>query len=86
MGKYIKANTDDLVNNWFSNATDFLRAANRMLAAQTELEFEVFLEKSISIDKRSTCLFIEKHADKIPDEYLEIASKHLKQYIESQSK
>lgn len=85
MGKYIKSNTGDLVNDWFSNATDFLRVANRMLAAKTEMEFVVFLEKSISIDKRSTCLFIIKHAEELPQQYQQIAVSHLQEYLESQS-
>ncbi len=81
MGRYNKANTGDLVNDWFSNAPSFMSAANRMVNAQTEMEFLVFLEKAISIDKRSTCLYLKKHMEQLPENYRAVALSHLPDYL-----
>lgn len=82
MGQYKKKKSSDSVNSWFSNMANFQRIAERMLQASTEMEFEVFLEKAMSIDKRSTCLFIEKYQQQIPPPYLNIAKAHLNKYLE----
>ncbi|ADL36050.1 hypothetical protein bpr_II111 (plasmid) [Butyrivibrio proteoclasticus B316] len=81
MGHYKKKQSDDLVNSWFTNIANFQSIAGRLLKAETEMEFEVFLEKAMSIDKRSTCLFIEKHQNELPKAHLGIAKAQLSKYL-----
>lgn len=81
MGRYKKSESDDMVNAWFSNMADFIKVSRRLLYAKSEMEFEVFLEKAISIDKRSSCLFLRKHRPEIPLSYWKIAQQHLPTFL-----
>ena len=63
--------TNDTLNNWFSNIADFMNITPNLLRASSKESFEVWFEKLEKIDKRSLFLFLKKHKDEIPKEYLD---------------
>ncbi len=80
MGLYHKANPGDSINNMLSNLPDFLRAAEHLQSA-TDSEFQVWLEKAISIDKRSTVLYLRQNKSNINSANWRIAQALLPKYL-----
>ncbi|MBP3278308.1 MAG: hypothetical protein J6M44_05065 [Butyrivibrio sp.] len=63
--------TNDSLNNWFSNIADFINISPNLLKASSLDSFKVWFEKLEKIDRRSLYLFLKKHKDEIPKEYLD---------------
>lgn len=75
---YPQPNTGNSMNNLFSRLSDFYQLCGHILTARTLIEFDVWLAKLLLIDRRSTILFIEKHKDEIPEEYMSLARRNCK--------
>ena len=65
----------DSLNDYFSRLTDFTVIAPNLLNAETEFEFEIWLEKLEQIDRRSLYFYLKTHRDDIRPEYLTIAQR-----------
>lgn len=75
---YPQPDTGNSMNNLFSRLSDFYQLCNHILIAKSLMEFHVWLDKLLLIDRRSTILFIEKHQDEIPEEYMKLARRRCK--------
>lgn len=67
---YKKPDTGNSMNDYFSALMDFNRLAPRLLQAETEQEFDVWLDKLAVIDRRSTVLYIKAHKDEIRPDFM----------------
>lgn len=72
---YKKPDTGDLLNDYFSQLTDFVSISPNLLNATSEQEFEVWLEKLELIDRRALFLFIQQNIKMLPVEYIQIAQR-----------
>lgn len=62
---YKKPNTGNSMNDYFSSLMDFNVLAPRLLNAETEQEFDSWLDKLAVIDRRSAVLYVKAHQDEI---------------------
>ena len=67
---YTQPNTGNSMNDLFTSLASFVQLSPNLLKAKTSQEFAVWLDKLDKIDRRSLLLFIDKHQDEIPTEYL----------------
>lgn len=70
---YRKPTTGNAMNDYFTRLRDFSQVSPKLLAAATDHQFIVWLDKCIRIDPRSTVLFLKEHRDEIPSAYMEKA-------------
>lgn len=70
---YKKPHTGNTMNDYFTRLMDFTRLSSNLLEADSDNNFEIWLDKLIQIDRRSLILFLKKNSDKIPNEYMERA-------------
>ena len=69
---YVRQKTNDPLNNYLHNLTNFYQLAPHLLTAETETEFEVWFNKLELIDRRSLYLYVKENKDKIKEEYFPI--------------
>lgn len=67
---YKKPNTGNSMNDYFSALMDFNLLAPRVLQAKTVQEFDCWLDKLASIDRRSTVIYVKKHQDEIGPDFM----------------
>lgn len=67
---YKKPDTGNPMNDYFSALMDFNALAPRLLQAKTEQEFDAWLDKLATIDRRSTVLYIKAHEDSISQDFM----------------
>lgn len=67
---YKRPNTGNPMNDYFSTLMDFNMLAPRILQANTEQEFDCWLDKLVTIDRRSTVLYIKANQDKICPDFM----------------
>lgn len=67
---YKRPNTGNSMNDYFSTLMDFNVLAPRILVAKTEQEFDVWLDKLATVDRRSAVLYIKANQDKIPEAFM----------------
>lgn len=67
---YKKPNTGNSMNDYFSTLMDFNILAHHILEAKTAQEFDCWLDKLATVDRRSTVLYIKKHQDKISPDFM----------------
>lgn len=68
---YTKNDVKDTVNALFSRLADFSMVSKNLLNAKDIFEFELWFEKCVTIDKRTTLLFLRKNKGKINPMYIE---------------
>ena len=66
---YFKKDVDDSVNALFSRLADLNMTLKHLMESDTEDGFEVWLEKCIQIDKRSTYLYLKANKDKLKENW-----------------
>lgn len=62
---YKRPDTGNSMNDYFSTLMDFNTLAPRLLAAKTTQEFDVWLDKLVMVDRRSTILYLKAHRAEI---------------------
>lgn len=67
---YKKPNTGNSMNDYFSALMDFNVLAPHILNAKTAQEFDSWLDKLATIDRRSTVLYIKEQQDKISPDFM----------------
>ena len=70
---YRQPNTGDSLNDYFTALTDFVIISPNLLKADSERNFEIWLEKLALIDRRALFLFLKKHRDEIPPNHMKLA-------------
>ena len=78
---YVKPNTGNPMNDYFTALNDFTMLSNRLLEADNSQSFEVWLEKLELIDKRSLFLFLREHKDEIPEDHTFLARRRFKEVL-----
>ena len=58
---YVKPNTGNAVNDWFTNIVNFTNIAPRLLEIKNKPSFSIWLDKLEAIDKRSLYLYLRAH-------------------------
>lgn len=71
---YKKPNTGNSMNDYFSALMDFNVLAPHVLQAKTTQEFDSWLDKLATIDRRSTVLYIKAHQDEINPDFMKRVS------------
>ena len=66
---YIRKELDDSVNELFSRLGDLNMTLKHLMNSDCKESFEVWLEKCIQIDKRSTFLYLRESKEKIKEEW-----------------
>lgn len=74
---YKKPDTGNSMNDFFSTLMDFNVLAPRLLQAKTEQEFDVWLDKLATVDRRSTVLYIKAHQNEIRPGFMKRVSARL---------
>lgn len=72
---YKKPNTGNPMNDYFTALSDFTMLSEKLLTANNEESFEIWLEKTEAIDKRALFLFMQKHKNEIPKKHLNLAQR-----------
>lgn len=72
---YVRPNTGDSLNDYFSSLNDFTMLAPNLLAAKDPRGFQVWFEKLEQIDRRSLLRYIRIHKADIPEAHLDMARK-----------
>lgn len=67
---YKKPNTGNSMNDYFSALMDFNILVPHVLQAKTSQEFDSWLDKLATIDRRSTVLYIKAHQDEISSDFM----------------
>lgn len=67
---YKRPDTGNLMNDYFTSLMDFNAAAPHILRAKTAQEFDCWLDKIASIDRRSTVLCVKEHQEEISAEFM----------------
>ena len=67
---YKRPNTGNSMNDFFTTLMDFNLLAPKLLQAKTEQEFDCWLDKLATIDRRSTVLYIKKYQEQISPEFM----------------
>ncbi len=67
---YKRPNTGNSMNDYFSALMDFNVIAPRVLAAKTEQEFDAWLDKIATVDRRSAVLYIKAHQKEISPAFM----------------
>lgn len=67
---YKKPNTGNSMNDYFSALMDFNILVPHLLQAKTEQEFDCWLDKLTTIDRRSAVLYIKAHQDEINPDFM----------------
>ncbi len=62
---YTQRKTNDSMNTWFSNMSDFMNIVPNLLTAESQDAFDLWCDKLMAIDKRSLVLYIRKNRDRI---------------------
>lgn len=62
---YKKPDTGNSMNDYFTALIDFNTLAPRLLQAKTEQEFDCWLDKLATIDRRSAVLYVKEHQKEI---------------------
>ncbi len=70
MSYRIPKSSGDSLLDYFRKLIAFNTCAQKMLEAQTSMEFTVWFEKADAIDHRATFLYLKEHKDDIPREYI----------------
>lgn len=78
---YRKPDTGNAMNDYFTRLRDFSQASPKLLAVKTDQQFDVWLDKCVRIDPRSTVLFLKEHKTEIPAVYMEKAKARLGQLM-----
>lgn len=74
---YKKPNTGNSMNDYFTALMDSNLLAPHILQAKTKQEFDCWLDKLVSIDRRSTVIYIKKYQDKINPDFMKRVSVRL---------
>lgn len=67
---YKRPNTGNSMNDYFSTLMDFNVLAPRLLKATTDQEFDAWLDKLATVDRRSTVLYIKANQDSISPAFM----------------
>lgn len=67
---YRKPDTGNSMNDYFSVLMDFNILASHLLQAKTEQEFDSWLDKLATIDRRSTVIYIRNHIEEIDSNFI----------------
>ena len=78
---YRRPDTGNSMNDYFSSLADFTMLSHNLLEASTEQNFLIWLEKLALIDRRALILFLRKHREEIPEEYMQLARRRFKNMI-----
>ncbi len=78
---YRRPDTGNSMNDYFSSLADFTMLSHNLLEASTEQNFLIWLEKLALIDRRALILFLRKHREEIPEEYMQLARRRFKDMI-----
>lgn len=78
---YPKPRTGNPMNDYFTALNDFTMLAPKLLAAKSPDAFEIWLDKLMSIDRRSLVLYIKEHEDEMPPEHVARAKARLAKYL-----
>lgn len=70
---YTKPDTGDSMNDYFTALADFVMLAPNLLKAKDKHAFLIWLDKLEQIDRRSLLLYLRKHKDEIPPEFMKLA-------------
>ena len=70
---YKRPNTGNSMNDYFTALSDFVMLAPNLLKADSERNFEIWLEKLELIDRRALLLYLRQHKEEIRPEFIKLA-------------
>lgn len=70
---FVKADTGDSLNDFFTDMADFMNISGNLLKADTLQVFIVWFEKLELINKRSLFLFLKQHKKEIRPQFIKWA-------------
>ena len=74
---YVKPNTGDGVNDFFTNIVNFVNIAPNLLKCKNKRAFMTWFDKLYEIDKRSLVLYLREHKNEINPDYIKTAEERL---------
>lgn len=74
---YKRPDTGNPMNDYVSALRDFYTLAPHLLEAKTAQQFDIWLDKLATIDRRSTVLFLKEHQDEISPDFMRRVSVRL---------
>lgn len=74
---YVKPDTGDALNDYFTNISNFVNIAPNLLKVKNKHSFMAWFDKLFEIDKRALILYLKQNKEKIKPDCLRLAEERL---------
>ena len=77
---YKPLKNEDSLSELFSTINDCITICKKFSTLPSKEDFIRWMDKANTIDKRTTILYLRKHKEEIPEEYIRFADLYYKKY------